>query len=895
MRFSATASFLDQRLGDWLKFIVAHPWAHLLLFLLFTAVAGNYASSRLGVNADTSALLDQELPFLLAERNISARFPVFNDSVLLVLESDDSGQLRARAQVLYDQLLQRPDLFPVVTWPAGDDWFQQHALLYQDSRQLQQLGDQLSSAQPLLAMLREHTTASSLFELLLLAQTNSDRSADADAMQSTIDAIRGALQDIADERAGDAVDWRSLLTEKLSTEVAAGERQRVLLLAQPALDTSRVLSATLPLQYLQQLRAELGFSSDPAQAPAQADSAVSMQITGTVALKHEELLSSMRGAATAGLLALLMVTLLLWLALRSLWMLLAALLTLVCGFVLTAAFAVWAVGDINLITIAFVVLYIGLGINYSIHFILRYQEQLSGVGESGFKQTAIVNAGSLLITALALSAVTTMIGFFAFIPTSYKGVAELGLIAGVSIPITLLTHYTLLPALLRLLPQPAARRLRPVQRGLWVDLPLRQRNLLLWSTALLALAAALLAPQIRFDSDPLNLRDQNAESVRTMRALLADGSGDFRALMSIAADAEQARALRADLLQLDSVQRVLTADSLIPQNQDDKLWQLEDLRLLLGEDILQHAWQLQTAHPERLFASMQALLQQLRQEQTRAQLAQSLQAVLALRTSGSDAQLAADINQRLLGELPALLLQLQSMLAVNDTVAISDLPQRLRQQWIAADGSWLLRIYPRIDANDFRQLETFVDEVRAVSDNIAGAAVKQIESGRAISQSFYQALLTALLVISLLLLTLLRSVAMTLRILLPLLLGGALTMAAMVLLDIPLNYANIIALPLLLGVAVDNGIHLVWRHRLGDLPQGNVLRTATARAIVFAGLTSAVSFGNLGFSSHAGSASMGILLGAGLLIMMLCTLLVLPALLPPARIDHHAIAPDHAG
>ncbi len=142
----------------------------------------------------------------------------------------------------------------------------------------------------------------------------------------------------------------------------------------------------------------------------------------------------------------------------------------------------------------------------------------------------------------------------------------------------------------------------------------------------------------------------------------------------------------------------------------------------------------------------------------------------------------------------------------------------------------------------------------------------------------------ARVVIAVLLLALLRSVAMTARILLPLWLGGGLTMAAMVLLDIPLNYANIIALPLLLGVAVDNGIHLVWRQQLGHLPGGNVLRTATARAIVFAGLTAAVSFGNLGFSSHVGSASMGILLGAGLTIMMLCTLLVLPALLPPTPI-----------
>jgi len=882
MRLSAIDNGVHRYLQIWLRWIVNRPWPCLLLYLVLTALAGYVASSRLGVNADTSALLDQQLPFLQAEREISARFPVFNDTVLLVLTGSNARALRTQTQTLHAHLQQQTDLFTDVVWPAGDDWFQRKALLYQNPAALQQLADQLSTAQPMLAMLQQQTNALSLFELMLLAQQNSQRSAHADAMSAMLSAVSTALQAIAAGHADGTVHWHNLLAANIDQNEQQTQQQRELIVLQPILDTSRMLSATEPLQYLQQLRDDLGLAADPEHA---AD-AVSMQITGKVALKHEELLSSMRGAASAGLLALVMVAGLLWLALRSAWMLVAALLTLLSGFIITAAFAALAVGDINLITIAFVVLYIGLGINYSIHFILRYQEQLAAGTAPASRSSAIVNAGVLLLAALALSAITTMTGFFAFIPTSYQGVAELGLIAGVSIPITLLTHYTLLPALLRLLPQPTARRLRPVQRGAWLDLPLQYRPALLWGVAIMALVAALLAPQIRFDSDPLNLRQQDAESVRAMRTLLADGRGDFRALMTTAANAGNARELAAHLRQLDTVDRVLSADSLVPADQDDKLWQLDDLRFLLGTDILQHDWQLQPVAAQDLFTSMQNLQAQLQQQQSQPELAQALSAVLALRASNNpaDSKLATEINQRLLAELPPLLQQLQRMLAVREPITVEDLPQRLRTQWIAADGSWLLRIYPAADANDLARLHGFVADVRKLTSNVAGAAIKQIESGRAISQSFYQALFTALVVISLLLLILLRSVAMTLRILLPLLLGGALTMAAMVLLDVPLNYANIIALPLLLGVAVDNGIHLVWRHQLGALPQGNVLRTATARAIVFAGLTSAVSFGNLGFSSHAGSASMGILLGAGLLIMMLCTLLILPALLPSDQI-----------
>lgn len=921
MPASGFAQALQRRLLDWLRGMVNRAGSVLLLAVLLTAAAGHYAATHFGVNADTSALLDQSLPFMQAEREISARFPVFNDNLLLVLESRNRSKLQAQAERLFARLQQQPELFPEVRWPAGDSWLQQHGLLYQDSAALQQLADRLSAAQPMLAKLRQQTSASSLFELLQLTRQHQLSTAagasDSAAPQPMLDALNEHLQRLASDRAAEPLDWRALLAGNLANPAQSGAPQRELLLVRPALDTSRVMSATAALQQLQQLRDELGLSPQTAGGAE-----VSLQITGSVALKHEELISSMRGAATAGLLALLMVTALLWLALRSLWMLAAALLTLMSGLVLTAAFAVWAVGDINLISIAFVVLYIGLGINYSIHFILRYQEQLAANSRSEnptrddqdnpdharaaeARAAAIVAAGRLLLPALALSALTTMIGFFAFIPTSYRGVAELGLIAGVSIAITLLTHYTLLPALLRLLPPPPARRLRAASRGNWLELPLQQRRALLWVTACLAVIAALIAPQIRFDSDPLNLRQQDAESVRAMRSLLSDGHGDFRALMSSAADAEQARALRAELLQLDSVARVLTADSLIPAQQEEKLWQLDDLRFLLGDDILRHDWQLQAADPARLFASMQALLAVLRQapvaqpgqtpdKPSWQQLAQAIEALLARRSSGHDEALATAINQQLLGDLPALLRRLQDMLQPTAAIGIDQLPAQLRRAWIAADGSWLLRIYPRADGNELQQLESFVAEVSTVTDQVAGAAVKQIASGRAISQSFYQALLTALLVISLLLLLLLRSVAMTLRILLPLLLGGTLTLAAMVLLALPLNYANIIALPLLLGVAVDNGIHLVWRHRLGDLPQGNVLRTATARAIVFAALTSVVSFGNLGFSSHAGSASMGVLLAAGLLIMLLCTLLLLPALLPATTIQHNVNDSDHA-
>jgi hypothetical protein len=405
----------------------------------------------------------------------------------------------------------------------------------------------------------------------------------------------------------------------------------------------------------------------------------------------------------------------------------------------------------------------------------------------------------------------------------------------------------------------------------------------LWATLALTAVALALMPGLRFDSDPLNLRDPLSESVVSVRALMDDGDASFRAIYTTAADRDHAGALATRLEELPSVARVVSAASLVPDDQDAKLWQLEDLRFLLGDELLSRRWAITPSKPDELRRTAAGLAAALEARAAHAALAARLRGLDAALTAASPAQgsaLAAGVDAALLGELPGLLEQLGDGLAADAPVGLEDLPTALRQQWIDAQGHWLLRIEPAVDVHDFEALDAFVDEVRTVTPAVAGGTVKQIEAGHAISTAFFQAMLLAILAIAALLLVLLRDPALTLRVLLPLVLGGCLTTATLVLLDLPLNYANIIALPLLLGVAVDNGIHLVWRQRAGQLPHGNVLRTATASAIVFSGLTSAASFANLGLSPHAGTASMGILLAVGLGFMLVCTLVVLPALLP---------------
>ena len=208
-----------------------------------------------------------------------------------------------------------------------------------------------------------------------------------------------------------------------------------------------------------------------------------------------------------------------------------------------------------------------------------------------------------------------------------------------------------------------------------------------------------------------------------------------------------------------------------------------------------------------------------------------------------------------------------------------DLPADLVKQWVSTDGHYRVTVFPRENLNDQAAMRRFVTAVHTVAPDAIGFPVIYLEAGDAVVKAFKQAFLMALVAVTVLLLILLRPKADTILVLTPLLLAGVLTGAASVVLDIPFNFANVIALPLLLGVGVDSGIHMVHRMRAAPPASGQMLETSTARAVLYSSLTTICSFGNLAVSPHRGMASMGALLTIGIGFTLLCTLVVLPALM----------------
>jgi hopanoid biosynthesis associated RND transporter like protein HpnN len=536
-----------------------------------------------------------------------------------------------------------------------------------------------------------------------------------------------------------------------------------------------------------------------------------------------------------------------------------------------------------MISVAFAELFIGLGVDVGIHFCMRSRERLAE-GRGHFD--ALDDTARDVGPSLSLCAFTTAIGFFAFAPTSFVGVAELGIISGGGMIISLISTLTLLPALLSLPPLPSASPdlPAPVWSGRLVELPVRHPRAVRAIALVLGLGSVALLPQARFDNNPLNVRDPGSESVKTLRELLESGKRSPWSLNALTPDLASARTLAEELRALPGVERVVTLADFVPEEQDAKLSIIEDLSLFLAP------LELEDGVPHVTVSEQIAALEHLRDEARKlaaedgdmaasaAALADALDAFLAgLAASGDPAARVDALEDSLLGTLPEQLRILDAALGAGE-VTLQNLPDALLEQMLAEDGRARVQVFPRHDLSDHAALAAFYDSVEAVAPGVTGSAAEMVASGRTVVAALQQALLSALVAVTLVVFALWRRFTDTALVLIPLALASSLTVATAVLLEIPFNFADVIVLPLLLGIGVDSGIHLVHRARVsGDAT--NLLGTSTARAVGYSALTTIASFGTMGFASHLGLATLGQLLTLGVFFTLLCNLVVLPALI----------------
>jgi uncharacterized protein len=494
-------------------------------------------------------------------------------------------------------------------------------------------------------------------------------------------------------------------------------------------------------------------------------------------------------------------------------------------------------------------------------------------------RAALIRAGRGVGTPLALAAAATAAGFFSFLPTSYVGVAELGRVAGIGMIVASVLCITFLPALLMLIrPRAEADQVGFGFFG-WVDrLMVSHRGQVLRTAGVAGAIALILTTFVKFDFNPLDLRSAKTESVSTILDLMQDPQTSPNTIDVLKPNLDAAKAMAVSISRIDQVGQALTLSDFVPDDQTRKLKLIGDANMLLDSTI--NPFKIKPAPSDgEITASLMATAAALREAAAKASdepadaTIRLADALTALASGTSD--LRARATAALVPGLKTMLAQMSASLQASP-VTIASMPPDMVRDWIAPDGTTRVQVFPKDTSGTNASLAAFSKAVLKQVPSATGAPISIRQSGTTIVNAFIEAGLLSFIVITFLLIVVLRRMRDVMLTIIPLVLTGLLTLGTAVAIGLQLNFANVIALPLLFGIGVAFNIYFVMAWREGRL---NLLQSSLTRAVIFSALTTASGFGSLWLSSHPGTASMGELLMISLGWTLVTTLFFLPALM----------------
>lgn len=837
----------------------SQTWAKTLVAacLILTILLGLFAVDNFKINTDVNQLLAEDLPWRHQEKVLEKAFPQNVDTLLVVIDGDTPDHAEEAATLLYSKLLALPATFKSVTRPDAIPFFRKNGLLFLSEKELGTTLDALVQAQPMLGTLVSDPSLRGFFSTIgMMAQGVAVGMIDKNSLERPLNAIASTLE-AAQMGENQPMGWQDLMASDKPTL----RDLRKYILTLPNLDYSQLEPGHNARGALQKLIQENNLTPNHG---------VHIRLTGSIPLADEEFASVANDTGLATALSGALVVIILFLALRSWRLIIPILLTLLAGLTATTAFALFTVGSLNLISVAFAVMFIGIAVDFGIQFGVRYRDQHHLESEH---IKAMHRTASIIAVPLAMAAGSTALGFFAFTPTAYRGVSELGLIAGAGMVIAFLFNISLLPALLTLFKPPAEPEAigylwaAPFDR--WLE---KNRTRVLVTSIILGLVSLGLITQLRFDFDPLNLKDPRTESVSTLFDLMKDPDFSFYKIDILRPSLREADTLGLKIGQLPEVDHVMTLSSFVPDNQSKKLGLISDANM-----VLQSTFSLPTSTPpsdDEVIGILKQSADNFR-TMTQSQGAQRLVKDMDQIITQHDHALLQRLNRNLVEALMTRLKQIQEALTAS-VVDASNITPDLKRDWVTTDDQYLIEVYPKGNPRDHKVLRAFTKAVRTLAPDSSGSPISIQESAHTVTNAFIEAGFFALLAIALLSTIVLKSFRDSIILLAPLILAGLLTLATIVIIDIPLNFANIIALPLLLSLGVSYSIYFVFYAQSGSK---NPLQSSVARAVFFSASTTFVAFGTLSLSSHPGTSGMGKLLTVALLYTVLCTFFVLPALL----------------
>lgn len=868
-------------------FVARRPRLILAMALLLSAVSVIYTKQNMEFLTGRNDLMPQNAPFQADYRAYSREFGD-QEEIVVVIESADAEKATRFGDALSLRLNREEGVFREVFYPGGLPYFRRNGLLFMPLDEIRNLRNTLTMAAPVLKDLAAAPSVQTLFTSLTsridgyLATRDSSSLKSLTFMLTTLDK---GFNSFDGKTSGMSMDsfLKGSGDGKPSLLESAGKQQVITIL--PVKDEGSFVPAE---KAIKAVRAAL---DETLKKPEFAG--VTAGLTGVPVLEYEEMSSSQRDMESATILSLALTVILLLFAFRGLLNVMAAMVSLMVGICLSFGFATLAVGHLNILSMVFAIMLIGLGIEYGIQVVLRYQEELK-CGLSGMQ--AIETGLGANVRSIVMAAATVAIAFATFAFTDFKGIAELGIIAAGGVVICVIATFTVLPAMLILMerhrkPANSTSRLpSPTLPPLLQPLFNKPRTVI---AASLLLSLLCLHPtlQTRFDYNLMNMQAKGLQSVEYAYKLMRsrENSGYFAVVT--ARDSSEARQLAQRLEKLPSVDHVVSLPALVPDRQAAKLAELAELRRVMDSvKPVPYEENLRVMELPAVFENFRERVAKLKTvlEADKAAEAKPVAAFLAT-LDGFFSSLEKEKDKNALGmlrefqggmfaELPDKLAMLKESLEAAP-VGEADVPEQLKRRFVGKSGKLLLQVAPKKEIFEHQPLSEFVKEVKSVAPGATGEPVMVYESLTILRDSYLRAFAYAFVGIVAILLINFKSVRFALIGALPLAAGLLLMVGGMWLAGISFNSANIIVLPLILGVGIDSAIYIINRYRQGDETPAQVVMSSAGIGVFLNALTILFSFGALMVARHQGVFSIGAVMSLGMVASVAVFLAFLPALL----------------
>ena len=876
--------------------VCRHPkWFVYPQFVLFALCVyyTAFSSHHLVMDMDRDNLVGSDKKYHQVFMNYRKEFPG-EDELAVVVESDDHERNRQFVERLAARLELETNLFTDIFYKGDMKALGPKALLFAPDQDLADLRDQLGLYRPFIQKFTEATNLDSLFNLINQQFRTSKREENAQnkALVKAIPALERIVV-----QANAALSTPGIPVSPGVTALFGGdeevERAAYITFAEGRLYlvTARAKSDDLSAQAVRRMRQLM--EETVFEVPG-----LNVGLTGEPVLDYDEMEQSKHDAILASIVSLVVSSLIFGYAYREAGRPLKTVLCLIIGLGYSMAFTTLAVGHLNILTITFAPILIGLAIDFGIHFITRYEEETRhGRSEAEAVDKAMVFTGQGIVTG----AMTTAGAFLAMGLTNFKGIQEMGIISGGGLVLCLAPMMTMLPVLLMGGRRQPARSPQPIaaaeaKRARIEEKWLRRPVWVMAATGVLCAAAATQFGKVYFDYNLLNMQSKGLASVVYEKKLLFSGESILYAAL-VADDLRQARQFelaaktRSSVASVDgddkgqSIYDILTSDASAKLETvrgikkdvsefhfapvDCRPVDTNGLGATLWETMGYMVWasdETKKDNPE-LASQFKSLYRAI-----------SAFRVTMFRNDPAIPRRLEQFQQALFNDIHDTFTALQNQ-DTSGGLKPQDLPPSLHNRFIGVTGQYRVLVFPKKDIWQRENQEEFIGQLRLVipREQVTGTPVQLLEYETLLKNSYEQAALYALGAIALMVLFHFRSLFCVLLSLLPVAIGATWMVGLMGGTGIPFNPADIMTLPLIIGIGVTNGIHIL--NRFAEEQHPGILARSTGKAVLVSGLTAMTGFGSLILGRHQGIQSLGLVMSIGIATCMVAGLTFLPALL----------------